>query len=178
MATRRRPQPKKIKFELTRSSIAGIGVVTFCIFLWMFLLGVWTGQSMLLPSTKPEKTVMKKSTPPPTREAAPQRIEAQSNKKIFGTKQDPNALNRQSVCRQVSGAAGNARMWFPRSFSLIFTPLCVNVFRLRSLSAPVCVQGEEIAPAGSAIVPVMFMKAPQTALKRDAHYTDYISSTE
>jgi hypothetical protein len=29
----------------------GVGVVCFCIFLWMFLLGVWSGQTVLLPST-------------------------------------------------------------------------------------------------------------------------------
>ena len=49
MAARKR-SPAKIKFELTRSSIGGIAIVCFCIFLWMFLLGVWTGQSLLRPS--------------------------------------------------------------------------------------------------------------------------------
>ena len=50
MAVKRKAQAKKIKFELTKSAIAGIGVIVFCLFLWMFLLGVWTGQSVLLPS--------------------------------------------------------------------------------------------------------------------------------
>ncbi len=50
MAVRRRTQAKKLKFELSKSAIAGIGVIVFCLFLWMFLLGVWTGQSLLLPS--------------------------------------------------------------------------------------------------------------------------------
>jgi len=54
MAGRRKPQAKKIRFELTYNGIAGIGIVCFCIFLWMFLLGVWTGQTLLLPS--PERT--------------------------------------------------------------------------------------------------------------------------
>lgn len=49
MATRKR-QPAKIKFALTRSAIGGIGIVCFCIFLWMFLLGVWAGQSLLKPA--------------------------------------------------------------------------------------------------------------------------------
>lgn len=57
MAARRKPPAKKIKFELTRSGIAGVGVVCFCIFLWMFLLGVWAGQTMLLPPLKAEKRV-------------------------------------------------------------------------------------------------------------------------
>ena len=51
MATKKR-RPSKIKFELTRSSIGGIAIVCFCIFLWMFILGVWAGQSLLKP-TKP-----------------------------------------------------------------------------------------------------------------------------
>jgi hypothetical protein len=50
MAATKKKQIKKYKFELTRKSICGIGVVCFCIFLWMFLLGVWTGQSLLTPS--------------------------------------------------------------------------------------------------------------------------------
>ena len=49
MATRKR-RPAKIKIELTRSGIGGIAIVCFCIFLWMFLLGVWAGQSLLRPS--------------------------------------------------------------------------------------------------------------------------------
>lgn len=49
MANRRKKKIAKIKFEVSRSGIAGIGVVVFCVFLWMFLLGVWVGQSLLLP---------------------------------------------------------------------------------------------------------------------------------
>lgn len=50
MAARKRKKPvKKVKFQLTRSGIVGIGVVCFCIFLWMFLIGVWAGQSLLYP---------------------------------------------------------------------------------------------------------------------------------
>ena len=50
MAPRKRKKPvKKVKFQLTRSGIAGIAVVCFCLFLWMFLIGVWAGQSLLYP---------------------------------------------------------------------------------------------------------------------------------
>jgi hypothetical protein len=56
MATRRKAKPQKLKFELTKGAVGGIGVVTFCLFLWMFLLGVWAGQSLLRPTTA-EKTV-------------------------------------------------------------------------------------------------------------------------
>ncbi len=51
MAAGKRKQVKKYRFELTRGAISGIGVVCFCIFLWMFLLGVWAGQSLLMPSS-------------------------------------------------------------------------------------------------------------------------------
>lgn len=57
MAARRKPQAKKLKFELTKSAVAGIGVVSFCLFLWMFLLGVWAGQSLLLPSYEKNEVV-------------------------------------------------------------------------------------------------------------------------
>jgi|GEM_PF-680125 len=46
---KRKKPVKKIKFQLTFSGIAGIGVVCFCVFLWMFLFGVWAGQSLLYP---------------------------------------------------------------------------------------------------------------------------------
>ena len=50
MAPRKRKKPvKKVKFQLTRSGIAGIAIVCFCIFLWMFILGVWAGQFLLYP---------------------------------------------------------------------------------------------------------------------------------
>lgn len=50
MATRKKKRIPKIKFELSRSGIGSIAIVSFCIFLWMFLFGVWAGQSLLKPS--------------------------------------------------------------------------------------------------------------------------------
>jgi hypothetical protein len=41
-----------IRFELGLGGLAGLGIICFCIFLWMFLLGVWAGQTVLLPSGK------------------------------------------------------------------------------------------------------------------------------
>jgi len=41
---------KKIKFELTLSGLLGVGAILFCVFLWMFLLGIWAGQTILLPA--------------------------------------------------------------------------------------------------------------------------------
>lgn len=50
VAKSRTRKKKKIKFELTLSGLLGIGAVLFCVFLWMFLLGVWAGQTVLLPA--------------------------------------------------------------------------------------------------------------------------------
>lgn len=58
MVAVRKNQVKMVRFELTRSSIFGIAVVVFCLFLWMFLLGVWAGQSLLLPSTYEKKALI------------------------------------------------------------------------------------------------------------------------
>ncbi|MBU0663386.1 MAG: hypothetical protein KJ990_02465 [Proteobacteria bacterium] len=66
MAGTPRKKVQKIKFELTRSAIAGVGVVCFCIFLWMFLLGVWTGESLLRPSHSGKNEVSKIVTPKKT----------------------------------------------------------------------------------------------------------------
>lgn len=54
MATKKKSRAKKktYRFQLTLPGIAGIGVVCFCLFLWMFLLGIWAGQTFLLPSAK------------------------------------------------------------------------------------------------------------------------------
>jgi hypothetical protein len=50
MAVAKKKPVRKVRFELTWRAIAGIAVVVFCLFLWMFLLGVWAGQSLLLPT--------------------------------------------------------------------------------------------------------------------------------
>lgn len=84
MAAPRKKQARKFRFELSASAIAGVGVVLFCIFLWMFLLGVWTGESVLRPRPRkapdpqksavllvaPEKQVVQQP-PPSTTEAKP-----------------------------------------------------------------------------------------------------------
>lgn len=36
-----------VKFGLSLPGLLGVGVVCFCIFLWMFLLGIWSGQTFL-----------------------------------------------------------------------------------------------------------------------------------
>lgn len=38
----------RLRFELSLSGLLGVVVVCFCIFLWMFLLGLWAGQTGLI----------------------------------------------------------------------------------------------------------------------------------
>ena len=77
MAAKRKPPVKKIRFELTRSAVGGIGVVVFCLFLWMFLLGVWAGQSLLLPIEGKSRVVQKKAMP------QPEPVVIRAEKKVF-----------------------------------------------------------------------------------------------
>ena len=48
-APRRKKKVKRFKFQLSLTDVAGICVVVFCLFLWMFLVGIWAGQTILLP---------------------------------------------------------------------------------------------------------------------------------
>jgi hypothetical protein len=50
VAKGRTGKKKKIKFELSLQGLLGLGAVLFCVLLWMFLLGVWAGQTVLLPA--------------------------------------------------------------------------------------------------------------------------------
>ncbi|MBU0728782.1 MAG: SPOR domain-containing protein [Proteobacteria bacterium] len=49
MASQQRKKTFTIKFELGIGGLLGVGIVTFCIFLWLFLLGIWAGQTVLQP---------------------------------------------------------------------------------------------------------------------------------
>jgi hypothetical protein len=40
---------KPFRIELGWRGMFGLVVVCFCLFLWMFLLGIWAGQTILLP---------------------------------------------------------------------------------------------------------------------------------
>lgn len=50
MAAARRGKKKTVvKIELGWGGLLSLAVVVFCVFLWMFLLGIWAGQSILAP---------------------------------------------------------------------------------------------------------------------------------
>lgn len=57
---KKRKPKKNYRFQLTLSGIIGIGVVSFCLFLWMFLLGIWAGQTILLPTARPKAAASKR----------------------------------------------------------------------------------------------------------------------
>ncbi|MDR0477194.1 MAG: hypothetical protein LBH14_04575 [Desulfobulbaceae bacterium] len=44
---------RAIRFELTWRGVFGVAVLVFCLFLWMFILGVWAGQTILPASGPP-----------------------------------------------------------------------------------------------------------------------------
>lgn len=62
MAGKEKKQVRKVRFELSWGGIVGITVVCFCIFLWMFLLGVWTGQSLLQPASFKKKSASEEAS--------------------------------------------------------------------------------------------------------------------
>lgn len=56
MAAKKRKKKRfLIRFELGMGGMLSLGVVCFCVFLWMFLLGIWAGQTVLLPSSEENK---------------------------------------------------------------------------------------------------------------------------
>ena len=70
---RKQPQPTEEKplpfrIELGWRGMFGVVVVCFCLFLWMFLLGIWAGQTILLPP-KANQTVQMPVPSPPSADA-------------------------------------------------------------------------------------------------------------
>ena len=61
MASGKRKKGFAVKFDLSLAGLFGVGVVCFCIFLWMFLLGIWSGQTFL-SSGKQQLTGAKKAS--------------------------------------------------------------------------------------------------------------------
>lgn len=58
---RARKKPvKRFRFQLSLAGVAGVGIVVFCLFLWMFLLGIWAGQTILLPSSTSGRVLAEK----------------------------------------------------------------------------------------------------------------------
>ena len=64
MPPKNRKKKFAVKFELSPKGLIGATIVCLCIFLWMFLLGVWAGQTILStpPGSGPvsKKSIVKK----------------------------------------------------------------------------------------------------------------------
>jgi hypothetical protein len=63
MVAKGKPRGRRLRFELSWSAVAGLAVVAFCLFLWMFLLGVWAGQSLLRPPVEESTTSVTEPAP-------------------------------------------------------------------------------------------------------------------
>lgn len=59
MAAREKKHSRTVRFELSWGGVVGLTLVFVCICLWMFILGVWTGQSLLQSSFSPQQSVSK-----------------------------------------------------------------------------------------------------------------------
>jgi hypothetical protein len=46
---------RAIRFQLTWRGLFGVAMLVFCLFLWMFILGLWAGQT-ILPASGPAVT--------------------------------------------------------------------------------------------------------------------------
>ncbi|OGR05825.1 MAG: hypothetical protein A2511_07520 [Deltaproteobacteria bacterium RIFOXYD12_FULL_50_9] len=57
MADLSRKKKPFIRLELGFGGLLGLGVVLFCVFFWMFLLGIWAGQTILQPDGVNAKTL-------------------------------------------------------------------------------------------------------------------------
>ena len=54
--SRRRKRRFTIRFEVGLGGLLGLSIICLCVFLWLFLLGVWAGQTVLLPSGEGNST--------------------------------------------------------------------------------------------------------------------------
>lgn len=67
------------RIEMGWRGLLGLIAVCFCLYLWMFLLGIWAGQTILLPprgeriprsaAEGPPAETLQQDTPPPIPEA-------------------------------------------------------------------------------------------------------------
>ena len=68
---------RHFNFQLSINQVAGVTLVTFCLFLWMFFIGVWAGRTIISPC--PSAPAARKNT----QEAQPiVQLEATSPKTI------------------------------------------------------------------------------------------------
>ncbi|MGI6657378.1 MAG: hypothetical protein ACOX5Z_11300 [Desulfobulbus sp.] len=76
--TRAGKRSKPFRIELGWRGLFGVIVVCFCLFFWMFLLGLWAGHTLLLPPTSLEKTVRTPAPSSPERTVCPSELPERS----------------------------------------------------------------------------------------------------
>jgi hypothetical protein len=69
---RQEGRAKPFRFELGWRGMFGLVIVCLCLFLWMFLLGIWAGQTILLPSKESRLTPSGRMTKQPPTQSAPE----------------------------------------------------------------------------------------------------------
>ncbi len=68
MVARKARKKKRISFEMSIGGLLGLVLVSLCVLLWLFFLGVWAGQTILLPTIGEEgATVRSEARIPPAK---------------------------------------------------------------------------------------------------------------
>lgn len=117
MAKSKRKKKRRIRFELSVSGLLGLGLVAFSIFLWMFLLGIWAGQTILLPTGSPSTIswsrvsgLLSQSRKSPPPEPAPQADEpATPAEKAMALAAEPDYEESSFFSLQVGAFSEEAR---------------------------------------------------------------------
>ena len=52
---KKKKTPKRYRFQLGLPGVASVTMVMLCLFFWMFLMGIWAGQTILLPVASSDK---------------------------------------------------------------------------------------------------------------------------
>jgi len=64
-------RPKPFRFELGWRGMFGLVIVCCCLFFWMFILGLWAGQTILLPLQENGLAQSGKTLKPPAAKEIP-----------------------------------------------------------------------------------------------------------
>ncbi|MEN8142156.1 MAG: SPOR domain-containing protein [Thermodesulfobacteriota bacterium] len=151
MAAIKRKKGFSIKFNLTVTGLLGVGVVCFCIFLWMFLLGIWAGQTVLTagkyeatgvrktelqsppPATKKPVVQAPKAVPHPSVKKQAKKQEKQKKLKVVARREpakaapepeeDPSFFAVQVAAFKDSGLAAEAiKTWKKKGYDVFSRP--------------------------------------------------------
>ncbi|MFA7346478.1 MAG: SPOR domain-containing protein [Desulfurivibrionaceae bacterium] len=87
-----------VRFELGLLGMFSLTLVTGCIFFWMFIIGIWAGQTILQPAPGEETTtlakiagVLKQADPAPAEPVAPSEPKKNAAPEAAGTQPESSA---------------------------------------------------------------------------------------